>query len=227
MFLCEEWKCFLKKKVETEEFTNLLSFLENEYTNKVIYPKYSDLFRAFNLVKPELVSVVIIGQDPYHGLGQANGLAFSVSPLTKIPPSLKNIYKELVDDEKCLLPANGDLTKWAKEGVLLINSILSVVASKPNSHKNVGWEEFTDFVISELSYRYENIVFILWGASSQKKSNLIDETKHLILKSPHPSPLSSYRGFFKSKPFSKSNEYLKKHNRKKIDWCLTSQGTLL
>ena len=227
MFLSEDWKFFLKEELDTNKFDKLISFVQNEYKNKIIYPKYDEIFRAFNLLTPKSIKTVIIGQDPYHGDGQANGLAFSVSPLKKIPPSLKNIYKELVSDIGCNEPMNGDLTKWAKQGVLLINAVLTVQESQANSHKDIGWENFTDSVIEKLSLEYKNIVFILWGASSQKKSPLIDENKHLILKSPHPSPLSAYRGFFKSKPFTKSNKYLKEHNIKEIDWCLISQGTLL
>jgi len=153
-------------------------------------------------------------------LNQANGLAFSVCNECKIPPSLRNIFKELIDDIDCVIPSSGNLTKWSQDGVLLINSVLSVVEAKPNSHKNKGWEIFTDSVIKKLSYEFKNIVFILWGAPSQKKESLIDSKKHLILKAPHPSPLSSYRGFFGSKPFSQANKYLKENNRLEINWCL-------
>jgi uracil-DNA glycosylase len=221
MILNREWKEFLSSDLESDSFNNLMEFLTSEYKREKVYPKYIDLFRGFNLLSPSTIKVVIVGQDPYHGEGQANGLAFSVFPNIKIPPSLRNIYLELVDDLNCKVPVNGDLTKWAREGVLLINAVLSVIDSKPNSHKNKGWEDFTDSVLHKLSSQYENIVFILWGASSQKKSILIDESKHLIIKSPHPSPLSSYRGFFKSKPFSKTNSYLKQHHKKEIDWCLS------
>jgi len=225
--LDDRWKSFLDKEIKSEEYNKLVTFIQNEYKSKTIYPPVDDLFRVFDLIEPKKVKVVIIGQDPYHGNKQANGLAFSVSKTVKIPPSLRNIYKELVTDIDCKIPANGDLTSWALQGVLLINSVLSVIDSQPNSHKNIGWETFTDTVIKKLSSKYEHIVFILWGASSQKKSVFIDETKHLVLKSAHPSPLSSYRGFFGSKPFSKANEYLKSHNKKEIKWCLTSQETLL
>jgi uracil-DNA glycosylase len=225
--LDDRWKSFLDKEIKSEEYNKLVTFIQNEYKSKTIYPPVDDLFRVFDLIEPKKVKVVIIGQDPYHGNKQANGLAFSVSKTVKIPPSLRNIYKELVTDVDCKMPANGDLTFWALQGVLLINSVLSVIDSQPNSHKNIGWETFTDTVIKKLSLEYEHIVFILWGATSQKKSVFIDETKHLVLKSAHPSPLSSYRGFFGSKPFSKANEYLKSHNKKEIKWCLTSQETLL
>ena len=178
--------------------------------------KLKNIFRAFNLVEPKKIKVVIIGQDPYHGLNQANGLAFSVSSECKIPPSLRNIFKELIDDIGCDNPKNGVLDIWAEQGVLLMNTILSVEESKPHSHKNIGWEEFTDAIISKLSLDFNNIVFILWGGESQKKERLVDTSKHLILKASHPSPLSSYRGFFGSKPFSKTNNYLKEHNKKEI-----------
>jgi len=222
-----EWSDFLDEELNSSNFKNLQIFLKEEYKLKTIFPNYEDIFRAFNLITPQDVKVVIIGQDPYHGINQANGLAFSVYKQCKIPPSLKNIFKELVDDIGCTYPLNGDLTKWSKEGVLLINSVLSVEQAKANSHKNIGWEIFTNSVIKKLSDDFKNIVFILWGNPSQKKEVLIDSTKHLVLKAPHPSPLSSYRGFFGSKPFSQSNHYLKENNKKEIDWCLSAQQTLL
>ena len=221
------WYKFFNEELQKNYFIDLDLFIQNEYKTKTIYPKYENIFRAFNLLNPDEVKVVIIGQDPYHGVNQANGLAFSVNKLSKIPPSLKNIYKELVDDIGVAYPANGDLTKWAEQGVLMINSVLTVVEAQANSHKGIGWETFTDSIISKLSTEYSNLVFILWGASSQKKSALIDENKHLVLKAPHPSPLSSYRGFFGSKPFSKINSYFKEHNIKEIDWSLSGQQTLL
>lgn len=220
MLLNNEWSLFLQKELKSDYFIKLQKFIDNEYKNRVVYPKYENIFRAFNLLSPDEVKVVIIGQDPYHGANQANGLAFSVCDECKIPPSLVNIFKELVDDVHCRVPACGNLTKWAKEGVLLINAVLTVVESLPNSHKNIGWEIFTDSVIKKLSDEKENIVFILWGNPSQKKEKLIDSSKHLILKAPHPSPLSSYRGFFGSRPFSKTNEYLLACGNREIDWCL-------
>lgn len=223
MKLNTQWNSFLSDIVKSNNFIQLNNFIDREYKNRVVYPQYDDIFRAFNLLDPSEVKVVIIGQDPYHGVNQANGLAFSISKNCKIPPSLKNIFKELCDDIGCLYPDNGDLTQWAKEGVLLINSVLTVENSKPNSHKNHGWELFTSNVIENLSHRYKHIAFILWGIPSQKKETLIDATKHLILKAPHPSPLSSYRGFFGSKPFSKVNQYLKEHSKKEINWCLPQQ----
>jgi len=221
MQLNEKWSSFLKNELQKQYFLDLQDNIKLEYKSKTIFPKYENIFRSFNLITPKQVKVVIIGQDPYHGLNQANGLAFSVSTECKIPPSLKNIFKELVDDTNCTMPINGVLDNWAKEGVLLINSVLTVREAEANSHKGIGWEIFTDSVISRLSLEFENIVFVLWGAPSQKKEKLIDNVKHLVLKAPHPSPLSSYRGFFGSKPFSKSNEYLRLHNKKEIDWCLT------
>ena len=220
MLLNDSWNSFLSDSIASSYFIELQMIIENEYRVKTIYPNYSNIFRAFNLLTPSEVKVVIIGQDPYHGINQANGLAFSVCDSCKIPPSLHNIFKELVDDIQCAYPASGNLAKWAEQGVLLINSVLSVVEASPNSHKALGWERFTDDVIAKLSKKFENIVFILWGAPSQKKEILIDVRRHLILKAPHPSPLSSYRGFFGSKPFSKTNTYLHGHQKKEIDWCL-------
>lgn len=227
MLLINEWKNFLSNEIHKEYFIQLMKNISLEYQSKTIFPSYENIFRAFNLVKPSEVKVVIIGQDPYHGLNQATGLAFSVCSGCTIPPSLKNIYKELVDDIGCRYPKNGDLTQWAKEGVLLINAVLTVEQGKANSHKDFGWQNFTDAVIKKLSDEKEHLVFILWGAPSQKKESLIDTNKHLVIKSAHPSPLSAYRGFFGSKPFSKTNEYLVMHKKKPIDWCLDAEQTLL
>ncbi|MCX6051840.1 MAG: uracil-DNA glycosylase [Campylobacterales bacterium] len=220
MVLNNDWKIFLDDELHKDYFIQLQEFIDNEYKSTTVFPKYDAIFRAFNLLSPDKIKVVIIGQDPYHGVGQANGLAFSVCDTCKIPPSLKNIFKELHDDVGCDISACGNLTQWANEGVLLINSVLTVLESRPNSHKDIGWENFTDSVIKKLSLNYKNIVFILWGAPSQKKALFIDESKHLILKASHPSPLSSYRGFFGSKPFSKTNSYLLACGNKEIDWCL-------
>jgi len=227
MILNDDWHTFLQTELDKEYFIDLKKFIDNEYKTKIVFPSHENIFRAFNLLELDKVKVVIIGQDPYHGINQANGLAFSVSSMSKIPPSLKNIYKELVDDIGCNYPANGNLTQWAEQGVLLINSVFTVVQAQANSHKNKGWEIFTNAVIKKLAQEYKNIVFILWGSAAQKKVILIDESKHLIISSVHPSPLSSYRGFFGSKPFSKVNNYLSKNNIKQIEWCLSSQGTLL
>jgi uracil-DNA glycosylase len=221
MKLSDDWQIFLQDEIKKDYFIKLSQYVESEYKTKTVFPKYENIFRAFNLLAPQDVKVVIIGQDPYHGHNQANGLAFSVCDECKIPPSLLNIFKELHDDVHCTFPKSGNLSKWAQQGVFLINTVLSVVESKPNSHKNIGWEIFTDFVIHKLSNKFDNLVFILWGAPSEKKESLIDKTKHLVLKAPHPSPLSSYRGFFGSKPFSQTNLYLKSHNRGEIDWCIS------
>jgi len=227
MLLNTDWSDIFNEEFKKEYFLSLKQFIEDEYKNKTIFPEYKNIFRAFNLLKPDELKVVIIGQDPYHGFNQANGLAFSVCDRCKIPPSLKNIYKELMDDIHCDMPANGNLTHWAEQGVLLINTVLTVEESKPNSHKEKGWELLSDNIINQLSDKYENIVFILWGAASQKKEKLIDLDKHCVLKSAHPSPLSAYRGFFGSKPFSKTNDYLQEYNKQTIDWCLTAQQSLL
>lgn len=227
MNLNKQWQLFLSDEFQKEYFKILIEFIDDEYKTKTIYPKYENIFRAFNLLNPDEVKVVIIGQDPYHGLNQANGLAFSVIPPSKIPPSLRNIYKELVDDIGCNTPANGDLTLWAEQGVLLFNTVSTVIESHANSHQGKGWEELSDAIIKKLSDKFENIVFILWGAPSRKKSGLIDENKHFIISSAHPSPLSAYRGFFGSKPFSKANKYLELKGKEVITWCLPSQGTLL
>jgi uracil-DNA glycosylase len=221
MLLSNNWKIFLQDEFHKDYFIQLHKFIENEYQEKDIFPQYENIFRAFNLLSPDKVKVVIIGQDPYHGYNQANGLAFSVCDDCKIPPSLRNIFKELHDDIGCKIPACGNLLQWAEEGVLLINAVLTVVASQANSHKQRGWEILTNAIIKKLSLEFTNIVFILWGNPSQKKALLIDEQKHLVLKSPHPSPLSAHRGFFGSKPFSQTNHYLLACGKKEIDWCLS------
>jgi uracil-DNA glycosylase len=187
------------------------------HEKKVIFPKKEDLFRAFLLCDVPQVKVVILGQDPYHGENQATGLSFSVPEGQKLPPSLQNIFKELEDDLS-IKNTNGDLSKWASEGVLLLNSVLSVNKGEPASHKEVGWEKFTDEVIKYLSDEKENLVFVLWGNFAISKKNLINENKHLVITSPHPSPFSVHKGFFGSKPFSKINNFLKSKNIKEIDW---------
>lgn len=227
MNLSNEWREFLASELEESYFIELESFLQEEYATKVVYPEYENIFRAFNLVKPSEIKVVIIGQDPYHGENQANGLAFSVSKSSKIPPSLRNIYKELVDDIGAPYPKTGELEDWAKQGVFMSNSVLTVLRGEPNSHKGRGWERFTDTIIKKLSNEYENILFILWGGPSQKKERLIDLKKHAVIKSAHPSPLSAYRGFFGSKPFSKANSYLRSCGKSEIDWALSAEQTLL
>jgi len=198
----------------------LKNFLLEEKKNYIIFPQGSHIFNAFNSTPFENVKVVILGQDPYHGVGQAHGLSFSVQHGIALPPSLQNIFKELVSDIGCPYPKSGDLSHWAHEGVLLLNTLLTVRSGEPFSHKERGWEKFTDQVIRTLSDRREHIVFILWGAPAGKKAALIDSSKHLILRAPHPSPLSSYRGFFGSKPFTQTNDYLKSVQIAPIEWCL-------
>jgi uracil-DNA glycosylase len=215
----ESWKEALKTEFTHPYMEELKAFLIEEKKNYTIFPHGSHIFNAFNSTPFDAVKVVILGQDPYHGAGQAHGLSFSVQHGIALPPSLQNIFKELVADIGCPYPKSGDLSHWAHEGVLLLNTLLTVRLGEPFSHKDHGWERFTDQVIRTLSEERENIVFILWGAPAGKKASLIDATKHLILKAPHPSPLSSYRGFFGSKPFSQTNEYLTAKGITPIDWC--------
>lgn len=216
----ESWREALKAEFAHPYMEELKAFLGEEKKYYTIFPHGSTIFNAFNSTPFESVKVVILGQDPYHGEGQAHGLSFSVQHGTKLPPSLQNIFKELVDDIGCEYPKSGDLSHWAQEGVLLLNTLLTVRSGEPFSHKEKGWERFTDQVIRTLSEQREHIVFILWGAPAGKKAALIDESKHLILKAPHPSPLSSYRGFFGSKPFSQTNDYLKSMQIAPIEWTL-------
>ena len=185
---------------------------------KTIHPRSKDIFRAFELTSFKSVRIIILGQDPYHGPNQANGLAFSVNSKVRFPPSLLNIFKEYSTDLNLPIPKDGNLSAWAEQGVLLLNSILTVESGSPGSHKDFGWEEFTNQIIKALSDKKSNLVFILWGAYAQSKKILIDPSRHLIITSPHPSPLSAHRGFFGSKPFSKSNDYLRKNKNEEIDW---------
>lgn len=207
-FITSDWKDILNEALNSESFQEMSLFLENEYNNKTIYPPQDEIFNALNLTSFEKTKVVIIGQDPYHGPNQAHGLSFSVKPGCPLPRSLRNIYKELNDDLKIPVSSNGCLDNWAKQGVLLLNSVLTVEASKPNSHKNIGWESLTDSVIKALNSKNTCVVFILWGAFAQKKKELIKNPLHKIIISAHPSPLSASRGFFGSRPFSKANNYL-------------------
>lgn len=214
----ESWKGVLKNEFEKDYFIKLTEFIKNEYATKIIYPPQSQIFSAFDYTSFHDVKVVIIGQDPYHGEGQANGLSFSVANYVKIPPSLRNIYKELKTDLGIEESVSGNLESWAKQGILLLNATLTVEASNAGSHQKKGWEEFTDAVIKLLSEEKQNIVFILWGSYAQKKGAKIDRTKHLVIETAHPSPLGAYRGFWESKPFSKTNEYLKSKNIQEINW---------
>ena len=199
-------------------FRELYSKVKDEYSKHLVFPPSDDIFNAFHLTPLADVKVVILGQDPYHNVGQAHGLCFSVKPDVGIPPSLVNIYKELHDDLGCKIPNNGYLVKWAKQGVLLLNTVLTVQAHTPQSHKGIGWEEFTDAAIRILNKQNKPIVFILWGAPAQRKKKMLDNPMHLVLEAPHPSPLSAYRGFFGSKPFSKTNQFLSEHGQTPIDW---------
>lgn len=213
-----QWQDLLKDEFSKEYYLKLREFLKLEYSTRTIYPHMNDIFNALHFTSYEDVKVVILGQDPYHGYKQAHGLSFSVQPGIKIPPSLRNIYKELQTDLGCYIPNNGFLKSWTKEGVLLLNTVLTVREGTPNSHKNKGWEIFTDKVISLLNEREKPIVFILWGNNAISKEKLITNKNHLILKSVHPSPLSASRGFFGSKPFSKTNDFLKSINEEPINW---------
>lgn len=212
-----DWQPILRKLAEAPSYQQLRVFLAQEYRRAVVYPAMDHLFRAFELTPYSEVKVCILGQDPYHGEGQANGLAFSVAEDQALPPSLRNIYKELDDDLHQGKPRNGDLTHWAKQGVLLLNTVLSVRAHQAHSHRQQGWEDFTDGVICALNARVEPVVFILWGSPARAKKNLID-SHHFIIEAPHPSPLSAHRGFFGSKPFSKTNAILEQLGEKPIDW---------
>ena len=214
----QSWKRHLQPEFEKPYFKSLTDFVRNEYATQRIFPPAGLIFNAFDSCPFDDVKVVIIGQDPYHDVNQANGLCFSVNDGVPIPPSLVNIYKEIHDDLGTPIPSSGNLERWARQGVLLLNATLTVQAHRAGSHQGKGWEEFTDAVIRELAEKREHLVFILWGAYAQRKGEKIDPNKHLILKSPHPSPLSVYRGFFGSKPFSKANEYLMRHGKEAIEW---------
>lgn len=212
------FKEIVQKEFEQEYYQQLHAFVENEYQTRTIFPPKPAIFRALNLSDYEDVKVVILGQDPYHELHQANGLAFSVQKGVRIPPSLVNIYQELHDDLGCTIPSHGDLTDWAKQGVLLLNNVLTVPQGQANGHAGRGWETFTLNIVKELNKREKPMVFILWGRNAMDKQKYIDTTKHLVLTSAHPSPLSAYRGFFGSKPFSKANAFLQQNGMEPIDW---------
>lgn len=214
----QEWKEALSDVWASESFAGLAATVRHEYASTLVFPPAGQIFSAFNRCPFSSVKVVIIGQDPYHGDGQANGLAFSVAPGVAVPPSLVNIFKEIRDDVGADAPANGDLTRWADQGVLLLNSSLTVRAHAPASHSRIGWELVTDAAIRALSSGRDNIVFLLWGAHAQRKAELIDPSRHLILRAPHPSPLSAHRGFFGCRHFSRANEYLQAHGLTPIIW---------
>ncbi|MFY4776072.1 uracil-DNA glycosylase [Metabacillus sp. RGM 3146] len=218
--LQNDWQPLLETQFQEPYYIKLREFLKQEYQSGTTYPDQYDIFNALHCTSYEEVKAVILGQDPYHGHGQAHGLSFSVTPGVKIPPSLRNIFIELEDDIGCSAPGHGSLIKWAKEGVLLLNTVLTVRSGEANSHKGIGWERFTDEIIQVLNKREKPVVFILWGKHAQVKTEMIDSNKHFIIESPHPSPFSASRGFFGSKPFSKTNAYLKEMGLNEIDWCI-------
>ena len=216
--ITNDWLTALGGEFHKPYYRQLFEFVKNEYNTTVVFPPADDIFNAFHLTPLKDVKVVILGQDPYHNNGQAHGLSFSVQKGVDIPPSLVNIYKELHDDLGCTIPNHGCLTKWAEQGVLMLNTVLTVRAHQANSHRGIGWEEFTDAAILALNSQDRPIVFILWGAPAQRKKRMLTNPKHLILEAPHPSPLAAYRGFFGSKPFSQTNAFLEKNGIEPIDW---------
>ena len=213
-----DWLAPLSPEFKKPYYAKLYKTIREEYSTRQIFPPADEIFTAFELTPLSDVKVVIIGQDPYHGDGQAHGLCFSVKPDIETPPSLVNIYKELNTDLGCYIPNNGYLTKWAKQGVLLLNTVLTVRAHQANSHREIGWEEFTDAAIKVLNEQDRPIVYLLWGKPAQMKKSMLNNPKHLILEAPHPSPLSAYRGFFGCQHFSKTNEFLRQNGLEPIDW---------
>lgn len=216
--IANDWLVPMSGEFKKPYYRKLYETVKSEYETKEVYPAPDDIFNAFAFTPLSKVKVVILGQDPYHEPGQAHGLSFSVKPSVEIPPSLVNIYKELHEDCGCYIPNNGYLKKWADQGVMLLNTVLTVRAHAANSHKNIGWEEFTDAAIRVLNEQDRPMVFILWGRPAQAKAAMLDNKKHLILKAPHPSPLSAYRGFFGSRPFSQTNYFLTQNGLDPIDW---------
>ncbi len=214
----ESWRERLQSEFDAPYFAQLTDFVRHEYATTRVYPPGSQMFAAFDACPFDKVKVVILGQDPYHEPGQAHGLCFSVNDGVPFPPSLQNIFKEIHDDIGTPVPMSGDLTRWANQGVLLLNATLTVRAHQAGSHQNKGWEQFTDAVIHRLAQERENLVFILWGAYAQRKGEFIDRSRHLVLQSPHPSPLSAHRGFFGNRHFSRTNEYLTAHGIEPILW---------
>ncbi len=213
------WKEHLKREFEKEYFKELTAFVRNEYKEWKVYPAPKNIFKAFDLCPFDKVKVVILGQDPYHGVGQANGLCFAVDEDVAVPPSLQNIFKEIASDlDKPLVHTSGDLSRWAEQGVLLLNATLTVRARSAGSHQSKGWEQFTDAVIKALSEQKQHLVFMLWGNYAKTKGSHIDRSKHLVLEAPHPSPFSANNGFFGSKHFSRANEYLVAHGQTPIGW---------
>ncbi|GAB3046578.1 uracil-DNA glycosylase [Virgibacillus ainsalahensis] len=218
--LTNDWAPIMEKEFEKDYYMKLRSFLRKEYQENTVYPDMHDIFNALHYTTYEKTKVVILGQDPYHGPNQAHGLSFSVRPHVKVPPSLRNIYKELQEDIGVPSPNHGYLTSWADQGVLLLNAVLTVRAGQANSHQGKGWENFTNEVIRKANAKIDPVVFMLWGKNAQTKEELITGTHHLIIKSPHPSPFSAHKGFFGSRPFSRANQFLKDAGRPEIDWHL-------
>jgi len=218
MSIAPEWQSVLSPEFSKPYYKELMEFVEQEYRLKTIFPPKEEVFNAFNACCYKDVKVVIIGQDPYHGAGQAHGLCFSVNDGVKFPPSLVNIFKEIERDLQQAKPASGNLTRWAQQGVLLLNATLTVQAHHAGAHQGKGWEEFTDSVIQHLSTEKEHLVFMLWGSYAQKKGAVIDRSKHLVLQSAHPSPLSAYKGFIGNGHFSETNKYLQQHQIREINW---------
>jgi len=219
----KSWRPHLRAEFDQPYMTELRAFLEEERRTRVVYPPEAEVFTALELTPLPRVKVVLLGQDPYHGPGQAHGLAFSVRPPNRPPPSLVNMFKELHADRQCPVPRHGLLERWAKQGVLLLNPVLTVRQGEPNSHRNRGWERFTDAILRAVSAKRQTVVFLLWGAYAQKKAALVDESRHVVLRSPHPSPLSARRGFFGSRPYSQANLALEKAGQTPIDWCLPEE----
>ncbi|MBQ1680918.1 MULTISPECIES: uracil-DNA glycosylase [Agathobacter] len=218
-----DWKDALEPEFHKDYYKKLYQFVKHEYETQTIFPPADDIFTALHLTPLSEVKVVILGQDPYHNVNQAHGLSFSVLPSQPvIPPSLQNIYKELADDLGCTIPTTGYLKKWAEQGVLMLNTVLTVRAHQANSHKGKGWEQFTDAILEAVNQKPEPVVYLLWGGPAQKKAAMLNNPNHLILTAPHPSPLSAYRGFFGCHHFSKANAFLKQHGIKEIDWQIES-----
>lgn len=216
--ITNDWLPAIGEEFKKPYYAELYNFVKEEYNTRQVFPPADDIFNAFHLTPLSQVKVLILGQDPYHNDGQAHGLCFSVKPEVDIPPSLENIYKELQDDLGCYIPNNGYLVKWASQGVLMLNTVLTVRAHQANSHQGKGWEKFTDAIIRAVNEQDRPIVYLLWGRPAQSKIPMLTNPKHLILKAPHPSPLSAYRGFFGCKHFSQTNEFLKAHGMEPIDW---------